>query len=171
MILACAGVFYVYADGPQQPDEQLPKTENPQDAAPVYRTETLSGKVVWLADALERQFGIKTVPEAKERSLALETDDGHVLPIVEDLRGRSFRTDNRLREMQVELRVRRYRRSPLIQVIRIYEVVKGAKYAIDYWCDVCAITMFEKGPCSCCQDENRLRRRRLDRQGEPAEEE
>lgn len=130
-------------------------------ADPAYTTESIRGRVVWMAEALQRRFGIKTVPEARERLLALESADGHLHPIIDDVRGRSFRTDRRLLEMKdVELLVRRYEGSPMVQIIRIYEHQPDGKYLVDYWCDVCAITMFEYGPCDCCQDINRLRKQK-----------
>ena len=110
-----------------------------------------------MAEALDRRYGITSVPEAKERILAIETVDGDVLPIVEDLRGRSFRTDERLRAIDVELLVRRYDAVPMVQILRIHEIKDGKKYIVDYWCDICSIVMFETGPCACCQDDNRLR--------------
>ncbi len=124
-----------------------------------YRTESIRGHVMWMSEALNRVLGITSVPEAKERILAIETAEGDLLPIVEDLRGRAFRTDQRLREMQVELSVRRYDATPMVQIVKIHEIQDGKKYVVDYWCDVCAIVMFEMGPCACCQDDNRLRKR------------
>ena len=59
----------------------------------------------------------------------------------------------------MELSVRRYKQHPMLQVIRVYELDQDEKFEVDYWCDVCAIVMFEKGFCACCQDDNRLRRR------------
>ena len=78
---------------------------------------------------------------------------------MEDARGRSLRIDKRLRAMDLELLVRRYHGSPMVQVIRIYEWGEDGKYIVDYWCDVCAIPMFQAGPCDCCQEANRLRKR------------
>ena len=127
-----------------------------------YVTKSVQGRVVWMAEALERRFGVGVVPEARERLLALEAPDGQLVPIVEDPRGRSFRIDPRLREMDVELLVRQYRGSPMIQVIRIYEIKDGQKYIVDYWCDVCSIVMYQSGPCDCCQDQNHLRKRAAD---------
>ncbi len=129
------------------------------EAQPEFDTELLRGKVVWLAEALQDEFGISTVPEVAESSLAILTNEGQLLPIVENLRGRAFRKDERLREMEVEILARRYQRQPLIQVLRIYQIEGDQRYEIDYWCDVCAIVMFETGPCACCQDDNRLRKR------------
>ena len=126
---------------------------------PEFRTASFRGKVVWLNEVLKERFGISTVPEAAQRSLAILTDDGSLLPILDDPRGRSFRTDPRLREMRVELFVRQYSAQPMLQIIRVYELLDGQKYEVDYWCDVCAIIMFETGPCACCQDDNRLRKR------------
>jgi hypothetical protein len=127
-----------------------------------HTTFSLRGRVVWMAEALERRFGIQTVPEAAERTLALETPGGELHPIIEDLRGRSFRKDERFRGVDVELLVRRYEGSPMIRVIRIYALKKDGKFELDYWCDICAIGMYESGPCDCCQELNRLRESRVE---------
>jgi hypothetical protein len=134
---------------------------------PQFALETHRGHVVFLHEALARRFGITTVPEAAERTLALEKADGTLIPIVEDVRGRAFRTDERLRQPEVEVLARRHRGSPAIQVIRLYEVAKDevakdGKYELDYWCDVCAISMVELKPCECCQAETVLRRRKVE---------
>jgi len=176
-VAALIAVFYSAAGDRDKPAAGLETLEEAareesarkESARGRPRTEALRGRVVWLADGLERRFGVKTVPEARENMLALETKDGQVLPIVEDLRGRSFRADERLRDMQVELLVRRYRRSPLVQVVRIHEIKDDGKYLLDYWCDICSIVMFETGHCDCCQDLNRLRKRLLDSRGNPVD--
>lgn len=123
-----------------------------------YRNELLRGRVVWLAEALKSRFGITSVPEVAENGLAILTTDGSLVPIVENLRGRAFRKDRRLLEMDLELLVRRYEHQPFVQVVKIFEVEGDKRNEIDYWCDVCAIIMYENGPCACCQDQNRLRR-------------
>jgi hypothetical protein len=129
---------------------------------PKTTTLSLRGRVVWMAEALERRFGIKTVSEAAERTLALETPGGQLHPVVEDVRGRSFRKDERIRGVDVELLARRYEGSPMIRVIRIYALKKDGKFDLDYWCDICAISMYEMGPCDCCQEPNQLRERRVE---------
>ena len=129
---------------------------------PKHQTVTLRGRIVWLAEALEKRYGIESVPEAKERMLALQTADGQIHPIVEDVRGRSFRLDERLRKPEVELVVRRFDGSPAVQVIRIYEIAKDGKYELDYWCEICSIAMFELKACDCCQGDIDLRRRKAD---------
>jgi len=127
-----------------------------------FRTESIRGQVVWLAEALRSEFGISTVPEVAENSLAILTPDGQLVPIAENLRGRAFRKDKRLRGKEMEILARRYQQQPLIQVLRIYQLEDGQRYEVDYWCDVCAIVMYETGPCACCQDDNRLRKRLVD---------
>jgi len=124
-----------------------------------YHTHSMQGRVVWLNEALKRRYGIGTVPEAAERVLALETDQGQLLPIVEDIRGRAFRKDPRLRKMNVELLVRQYTGSPQLQIIRVYAREKGKKVQVDYWCEICAIAMYELKACDCCQGPIDLRRR------------
>jgi len=133
-----------------------------QDKRDEFKTQTLRGRVVFLAEAMEAETGVRSVPEAKDRILALQTASGELVPLLEDARGRAFRRDERLREMKVELLVRRYRNSPLAQIIRVYEVASDGRYEIDYWCDICAIAMVEKKDCECCQGPVQLRRRKID---------
>jgi hypothetical protein len=162
-LIAAVAVFAMLnpsaaADGPTSEGESTESHADADGKRPL-EPELIRGKVVWLAAALKREFGISTVPEVAENSLAILTKDGQLVPIVENLRGRAFRTDERLREMEVEILARRHRRQPLIQILRLYQVEDDQRYEIDYWCDVCAIVMYETGPCACCQDDNRLRKR------------
>jgi len=133
-----------------------------EDQASGYTTQTIRGRVVYLAEAMEKQTGVRTVPEATQRILALQTDAGDLIPLLEDVRGRAFRRDQRLRDMQVELLVRRYRQSPAVQILRVFEIAKDGRYEIDYWCDVCAIAIYEDRECDCCQGPVELRRRKVD---------
>lgn len=130
-----------------------------------FETLTLRGKVRFLGPALEENFEVETVAESAERQIVLETTEGELVPIVEDIRGRAFRADDRLMGIDVELLVRRYKKSPFVQVIRLYQVKKDGLYVLDYWCDVCAIAMYELKPCDCCQAPNRLRERKVTPQG------
>lgn len=129
------------------------------NASPTYRTQIVRGRVVWLSAALKEQFGISTVPEMSEQALAILSNEGELLPLVENLRGRAFRKDERLRNTPMEIWVRRYDKQPLVQILRIFELQEGSRFELDYWCDICAIPMYETGPCACCQDHNRLRKR------------
>lgn len=124
-----------------------------------FRVETLRGRVVWLSEALQRRKQIQQVPEAAERVLALETEQGELAPLVEDVRGRAFRRDGRLRAVPVELVVRRYTDLPFVQVLGVFQVEEGRKVELDYWCEVCAIAMYELKDCECCQGPIELRRR------------
>lgn len=124
-----------------------------------FEVRRIRGHVRWVAEALAEQFGISTLPAAAENELALLTPDGRLIPIVENLRGNAFRKDERLRAMELELLVREYAKQPYVQILKIYELADGKRFEIDYWCDICAIIMYVKGPCSCCQDDNRLRKR------------
>jgi hypothetical protein len=127
-----------------------------------FQLETLQGRVVFLNETLAAKFGITTVPEASDRTLALEAEDGSLVPLIEDVRGRAFRVDERLRKLKVELLVRRYAGVPGVRVIRVFEVAADGKYEVDYWCDICAIAMVELKPCECCQGETEFRRRKVE---------
>lgn len=133
-----------------------------EEKADSFATETIRGKVVFLAEVMQRQTEAPVVPEALERVLALRAADGKLIPLLEDVRARAFRRDDRLRQMEVELVVRRYAISPLVQIIRVIGLAADGKFELDYWCDICSIAMFEKKECECCQGEVELRRRRVD---------
>ena len=129
---------------------------------PPFKLETHRGHVVFLNEALAKRFGITTVPEAADRTLALQSANGTLVPIVEDVRGRAFRADERLRKPEVEILVRKYDGSPAVQIIRLFEVSKEGRLELDYWCDICAISMVELKPCECCQGETVLRRLKVE---------
>jgi hypothetical protein len=148
------------ADQPSDRREAAAATASAK--APKFTTESIRGRVVWLAEAQKRLVGAASVPEAADRALALETSDGRLVPLLEDERGRAFRIDKRLREIDVELLVRRYEASPVAQIIGVYQIKSDGKYELDYWCDTCAIAMYELKPCECCQGESRLRLQRVD---------
>jgi len=126
---------------------------------PKYRSQSLRGRVVWLADAMAQRYGIETDADATHAQVALDADDGMLYPIVKDFRGRAFHVDERLRDVEMELLIRRYDGSPLVQVLRIYTFKPDGKYELDYWCDVCAIPMYELKECECCQGPIRIRER------------
>jgi hypothetical protein len=139
------------------------------DAKPTaaHATQTLRGKVVWLEDALKRRYGVSTEPDAAHSSVVLETADGQLVPIVPDTRGRAFALDERLRDVSLELLVRRYEKTPLVQVIRVRKPTDKGLVEIDYWCDVCAIPMYTLKACECCQGPTRLRERPVEEVFEP----
>ncbi len=138
---------------PDPAGRQKPAAEAPFEL--VY----LRGHVVFLSDALQKKYGIKSVPESQQQVLALQSKDGSLVPLVEDLRGRSFRRDKRLREMEVVLMARRYEGLPMLQVIRVYRVERKKVFEVDYWCEICAIAMYELKACDCCQGDIELRQR------------
>ena len=143
------------------------KAEDAKAEDEARTTDALRGRVVFLADALERLHGVKSVAAARENTLVLETPAGKLYPLVEDKRGHAFRLDERLMGKSMELFVRRRDDVPAIQVIRVYTVEEDERFQIDYWCDICAIEMYELKPCDCCQGPIRLRKRKLDEDGQP----
>jgi len=149
-VVSLATLLVLLASCAIQADEPMPAK---------FAVERLRGKVVWLGEAMQRKYGIKPVEELRRTTVALETDSGELHPIFDDVRGRGFRNDERLRGVSMELLVRRYAGSPVVQVLGVYAIEKDRKFEIDYWCQVCAIAMYELKFCECCQGETELRRR------------
>lgn len=119
--------------------------------------ELFAGRVVLLTDALKRQE-VKAYDKEIKEQVVLETDDGELWPIIPDWRGRAFFQDRRLRNRPVELIVNRRPGGHYLQVLSIFTFSeKGERQATDYWCDICAIPMYEIKECECCQGPIRLR--------------
>lgn len=132
------------------------------DLAQVGENVKLQGRIVWWGEALRRLHGIEHDEQDAKSAVALETTDGQLVPIVKDSRGRGFWLDERLHDQDMELVVRQRPGLPWVQVISVYTIRDDQTYELDYWCDICAIPMFELKPCECCQGETRLRERAAD---------
>lgn len=139
----------------------VPGSSFAEEQPAAFHLETLRGRVGFLGEQLAKKYGITSVPEANDRTISLETTAGKIVPFVEDVRGRAFRRDERLRKMDLELVLRRYDDFPAARVIRVYELTKEGKFELDYWCDICAIAMYELKDCECCQGPIELRRRKV----------
>jgi hypothetical protein len=150
-------------------DAAPPATADKQDAKakaePKHTNETLRGRIVWLGEALKERYGIESDADAAQSQIALATTDGRLVPIVKDNRGRGFWIDPRLRDFDLELTVRRYEGSPVVQIVRVYSIREGRAYELDYWCDTCSIPMYELKDCECCQGPTRFRERLVDKTG------
>jgi hypothetical protein len=131
------------------------------DDKSTYTTTAVQGHIVWLRDEVA-QDGIKLVAGDTTGTLVLKDGNGKLHPLLEDRRGRAFRLDPRLRANKVELMVRRFPAHPFLQVLKVYEFDEdGVKHELVYWCEICAITMFELKPCDCCQGKIELQRRKV----------
>jgi hypothetical protein len=140
----------------------LPAAGETQADRPKPRQELFSGKVVFISDAL-KQRGITAYKQELDQQVALETADGELLPILPDWRGRAFYQDKRLRNRKVDLVGYRHQGVPYLQVSMVFTYNEaGERQYTDYWCDICAIPMYEIKPCDCCQGESRLRFQKQD---------
>lgn len=129
----------------------------PSDDRPAPPKQLFRGEVMKTADALKR-LKVKAYPQELREQVALLTPDNEIIPILPDWRGRAFYQDERLRDRKVELIGYRRPGVPYLQVLTVYTFDKdGAHNYTDYWCDICAIPMYEIKPCDCCQQEIRLR--------------
>jgi hypothetical protein len=138
---------------------ERPSTESNLEAEDEPVQAILSGKVVLLSEAF-KQRDIKAYDEEIKGQVVLVTRDGELVPIAPDWRGRAFYQDERLRDRPVDLTVHRRRGVPWVQVLSIYLFDEGGvRNIFDYWCDVCAIPMFEIRECECCQGPIRIRLR------------
>lgn len=139
-------------------EEAKPDEGKANEASSTEELQSIRGKVVWLSSALKRR-GVQVDEDVARTQCVLSGTDGRLYPLVKETRGRAFWKDKRLRNIDVELLVRPVAGSSYVQVIRVHMFEDGKKYLFDYWCDICAIQMFELQDCACCQGPIRFRKR------------
>ncbi|MEE8257294.1 MAG: hypothetical protein V3R60_05330 [Acidobacteriota bacterium] len=76
----------------------------------------------------QRRYRIK----ATQEHLAVTLRDEH-------LRGRKMRLEGRLNG------------EGMFEVVKLFTVRDGQLYKVRYYCEICAITAVQPGPCACCQ--------------------
>jgi hypothetical protein len=124
-------------------------------AKPV-KTEYFKGKVVPLADLIEKEGG-KLDADAAPYWLALVADDGKVYPLLKDDGARMFFKDAKLVNRPMRLTGRLLPGSGLLQVVAVHSYQKGELCDLYYWCDICSIKRYEKKMCDCCGGPMELR--------------
>jgi hypothetical protein len=120
-----------------------------QDASPGKDLQYFTGKVVPLAELLVKRDA-KLDADAEPYWMALQTDDGKILPLVKDAGSRMFFKDAKLLKRPMRLTGKLIPGSQLLQVINVHSVVNGKLHDVYYWCDICTIKGYEAGKCDCC---------------------
>lgn len=143
IILAAGTAIAALADHPDIPRDP-------------YRTE-LRGQIVRLDDVLRREYKVALPSDQPGPLVALKTDGGHYYPLLRSDRGRAFFTDKRLLDRSMLLRVRKFPGIPTLQVIFVQSIKEGVLHNLDYYCDVCNISVPEIMQCPCCQADVYLR--------------
>jgi hypothetical protein len=157
VVCAASELFHNAASAAEASSEAKPSVEKSSEKVEPRR-ELFSGKVVLLQDALKRR-GIKVAEEMKLQAV-LEKKSGELVPIAADWRGRAFFQDKKLRDRPVEIVGYRQPGIPYLQALIVYfPNRKGEREEFDYWCDICAIPMYEIKDCECCQGPSRHRSR------------
>lgn len=134
----------------------LPVADDSPRPRPRAEDVTLTGRVVELTEAL-RDAGIKADPAPIARQVALVGDDGSITPILSDEASRALFKDDRLRGRKAEVRGRKYRGLPYVQILTYKLEDQGALKTPEYFCDICTISAREPQACPCCQAEMVLR--------------
>jgi hypothetical protein len=120
-----------------------------QDASPGKDLQYFTGKVVPLAELLVKRDA-KLDADAEPYWMALQTDDGKILPLVKDAGSRMFFKDAKLLKRPMRLTAKLIPGSQLLQVINVHSIVNGKLHDVYYWCDICTIKGYEAGKCDCC---------------------
>ncbi len=136
-------------DGPAVRGAADSQRQSTEPAVQPGTPRAFEGKVVRPAAPGGTPGGLVLVP----------ADGGPARPIVEDDGSRALVLDNRLRDRPVRLTAVPDPGTGALRVVCVQTVVDGVANDVDYWCDVCAISLTHPGPCYCCGQETTLRER------------
>jgi hypothetical protein len=65
-------------------------------------------------------------------------------------------TDSRVRERELQITALARSRDQM-EIIKVHSLKQGKLYDIYYFCEVCNITAYVPGPCTCCREEMELK--------------
>jgi hypothetical protein len=118
------------------------------------KPRVFTGKVILLPAPKDRPAA---APD--DRGVALAGDDGATYPLVEHVGAKKLALDARLRDRPVRLTALRLPGTTTLQVVLVQTVKDGKVYDVDYWCEICQISLAHPGDCYCCGQEAELRER------------
>jgi hypothetical protein len=108
----------------------------------------LRGRVACLDESGHRLDAEKDSNQAS-RNYELLTDDGKRYKFsADDLLVPMF-TESRVRRMELQITALLHK-NDLLELIKVLAIKDGKLYDFYYFCDVCNITAYGPGPCSCC---------------------
>src|SRR3954471_7856034 len=106
------GSFVILLCGLAGPDD------SPAAASRKAEDVTLRGKAVTLGTALQRaKVEIRVDPEPIAKQIVLVGEEGTITPLLSDEASRALFLDERLRDRPIEIRGKRFRGVPYLQVI------------------------------------------------------
>src|SRR5262245_31746019 len=108
-----------------QADDKPSTGTTPAKPAEATEPVALRGRVVWMAEAMKRLHGIASDDDTEHDSVALETADGKLYPIIKETRGRAFHKDPQLLKYDYELLVRTFPGTQSVQIIRMFTLHDG----------------------------------------------
>ena len=128
---------------------------------PLPPTVLLTGIVKTVDDVEARRLGFTPVQFRREQTPVFYDLDKQPHELYQDVRGRSFRKDKRLCNRPVIITVRKDSLDGPLRVVRVYVLDDDQTKHLDYWCEICAIAMYELKACDCCQGDIELRLRNV----------
>ncbi len=97
--------------------------------------------------------------DGEKKRLDLKTADGKIYPIIEDATSKMLFLENRLRDRPVQLTAILQPQTKGLRVVRVQTLKDGVLHDVDYWCEICQISLNYPGLCVCCNDETVFRER------------
>jgi hypothetical protein len=108
----------------------------------------LSGRVACLDESGRRLDAEHGCNQASHRYELLTSDGKRYQFSADDLIVPIFK-ESRVRKMELQITALLHE-NDLLELIKVLAIKEGKLYDIYYFCDLCNITAYGPGPCSCC---------------------
>ena len=128
-----------------------PATAISQQAGPV----AVRGRIVCLDEAGHRLNGDGDCSDSPSAFGLVGSDGKFYTFLPEDAETAVF-TDRRVRQRELQITARLHPQDRL-EIIKVQSIKEGKLYDICYFCEVCNITAYAPGLCSCCREDMEFR--------------
>lgn len=125
-------------------------------ASPGFAGEvTLRGRAICV-DGKGRQLEAAEKCDPETSRFKFKTAAGKAYDFLPSDLSTAIFTDSRVRARELKLTANLYPEDQL-EIIKVQSVRGGKLYDLYYFCEVCNITAYAPGPCTCCREEMEFR--------------
>ena len=124
----------------------------PLKPTPDGKAARLRGRIVCLTEELVSEHQVTPACATRGHVYALKTGDGKLHPLLPTESAAAVWLDERYRQLDLQIVARRFPNTEFIEVIKYQTWRNDKPFDLDYFCIVCNISVYQPGPCECCQD-------------------
>ncbi len=124
--------------------------------SPCFAGEVVLRGRAFCVDSKGRQLDAAEKCDSENSRFSFKTSSGKAYSFLPSDLSTAIFTDSRVRARDLQLTANLYPEGQL-EIIKVQSVKEGKLYDLYYFCEVCNITAYAPGPCTCCREEMEFR--------------